>query len=76
MSKYNKLVQKKFKSKHDWAGKVIHGELCKKLKFGHKTKWYMYKLKFVQVKETNKILLDFEIQTGHQISARRPDLET
>ena len=25
--------------------------------------------------ETNKVIWDFEIQTDHQISARRPDLE-
>ena len=27
--------------RHDWVGKVIHKELCKKFKFGHTNKWYM-----------------------------------
>ena len=37
-------------------------------------KWYVHKPKFVLENETNKILCDFEMQTNHQISARRPDL--
>ena len=34
----------------------------------------MHNPESVQEKETRKILRDFEIQTGHPISARRPDL--
>ena len=33
-----KLAQKEYKSIHDWVGKGIHWELCKKLKFHHTTK--------------------------------------
>ena len=40
-SKYNKLVQKEYKTSHDWVGKVILMELCKKLKFDHTNKWYI-----------------------------------
>ena len=29
----SKLLQKEYKSKHYWVGKVIHEELCKRLKF-------------------------------------------
>ena len=29
-----KLVQKEYQTIHDWVGKVIHQELCKKFKFG------------------------------------------
>ena len=32
MSKRNKLVGKQYKNRHDWVGKVIQLELCKKLK--------------------------------------------
>ena len=53
---------------------MIHWELCKKLKFHHTTKWYMHKPESVLENETHKILWDFEIQTDHQIPARRPDL--
>ena len=42
--KCSNLVQKEYKTRHDWVGKVIHRELCKKLKFDHTNKWYMPKL--------------------------------
>ena len=35
---------KKYKIRHDWVGKVIYWELCKRLKFEHTTKWHMQKL--------------------------------
>ena len=54
--------------------KVIDWELCKKLKFDHATKWYMYKPKSVLEDETHKTLCNFEIQMDHQILARKPYL--
>ena len=30
-----KLAQKESKTRHDWVGKVIHWELCKRLKFDY-----------------------------------------
>ena len=38
-----KLAQKEYKNRHDWMRKVIHCELCKKLKFHHTNKWFMHK---------------------------------
>ena len=35
ISECSKLAQKEYKIKHDGVGKVIHWELCKKLKFDH-----------------------------------------
>ena len=43
ISECSKLIQKKYKTTHDWVGKVIYWELCKRLKFDHITKWYMHK---------------------------------
>ena len=43
ISKCRKLAQKEYKARHDWVGKVIHREMCKKCKFDHTNKWYMYK---------------------------------
>ena len=37
------LTQKEYKSRYDWVEKVIHRELCKRLKFDHINKWYMHK---------------------------------
>ena len=41
ISECSKLAQK---TRHDWVGKVIHWEMCKKFKFDHTNKWYMEKL--------------------------------
>ena len=54
--------------------KVIHGELCKKFKFDHTNKWYIHNPTSVLENETQKLLWNFDIQTDHVISARRPDL--
>ena len=36
------ICTEEYKSRHDWAGKVIHWEMCKKFKFNHTNKWYMH----------------------------------
>ena len=41
VSEYSKLAQKKYKSRYDWTGKVIHWELCKRLKFHHTNKGWV-----------------------------------
>ena len=33
-----KMVQKEYKNRHEWVGKVIHLELCKRLNFDYATK--------------------------------------
>ena len=53
--------------------KVIHWELCKKFKFDHKSKWYVHNTESVLKNEMYKPLWDFDIQTDHLISTRRPD---
>ena len=63
-----------YKTRHDWVGKVIHWELCKKFKFDHTNKWYMNNPASVLENDTHKLLWDFNIQTDHLIPARRPDL--
>ena len=34
-SEYSKLAQREYKARHDWVGKLIHWEICKKFKFDH-----------------------------------------
>ena len=70
----NKLAQMKYKIRHDWIGKVIYWELCKRLEFDHTSKWYMHKPKPIQENKTHKILWYFEIQTNHLIQTIRLDL--
>ena len=49
----SKLVQKEYKTKHNWVGKVIHWELCKTIKFDYTNKPYMQNTKSVLVNETH-----------------------
>ena len=74
ISECSKLEQKGYKTRYVWMGKVLHWELCKKLKFDHTHKWYMHNPEYVIENETHKLVWDFEIKTNHQILARRPDL--
>ena len=64
----------KSKTRHDWVGKVIHWEMCKKFKFDHTNKWYMHNPAPVLENDTHELLWDFDIHMDHLISARRPDL--
>ena len=73
ISECSKLAQE-YKTRHDWVGKVIHREMCKKFKFDHTNKWYMPNPAAVLENDTHKLLWDFDIHTGHLISARRPNL--
>ena len=68
------ISAEKYKTRHDWVGKMIYGELCKKFKLNQTNKWYMHNPESVRENETQKFLWDFEIQTDHLISARQPYL--
>ena len=76
ITKCTQLAQKESETRHNWVGKVIHWEMCKKFKLDHTNKWYMYNPAFVLENDTHKLLWDFNIQTDHLISSRRPDLIT
>ena len=39
ISKYCEQVEKCYKTRHQWVGKVIRGSFCTKLKFDQTTKW-------------------------------------
>ena len=74
ISECSKLTQKEYKARHDWVGKLINWKMCKKLKFDHRNKWYMHNPAPVLENNKHKLLWDFDIQTDHLISTRRPDL--
>ena len=61
VSKCNKVAQKKLKTWYDCVGKEIHLELCKRMKFYHAAKWYMYKALSILENKIHKILWNFEI---------------
>ena len=52
----SKVAQKEYKTRHDWVAKVIHWEMCKKLKFDHTNKWYMHNPVSVLENDTYKLL--------------------
>ena len=73
-SECSKLTQKEYKIRYDWVSKLIHWEMCKKVKFDHTNKWYMYIPVPVLENDRHKLLWDFDVHTDHLISARRPDV--
>ena len=74
ISECSKLALKEYNTKLDWMGKVIHWEMCKEFKFHHTNKWNMHNPAVVVENDTHKLLWDFDIQTDHQISTRKPNL--
>ena len=64
ISKCSKFAQKEYKARHDWVGKVIIWEICRKFQFDHTNKWYRH--------NPAPVVSDFNIQTDHLIPARRP----
>ena len=66
----SKLAQKKYKNRCDWVGKVIHWELCKKLKFHHTNKWYVLKPQTdhpIQAWKPNLFLINKKKRTCHLV---------
>ena len=61
ISECSKLAQREYKARHDWVGKVIHWEMCKKFKFDHTNKWYMHNPAPVLENATHKLLWDKRI---------------
>ena len=57
---------------HDWVVKAINWGLFKKFKFDLVNKWYVHNSEPILENESHKLHWDFEIQTDHLISARRP----
>ena len=74
ISECSKLAQKEYKARHDWVDKVIPWEMCKKFKFDHINKLYIYNPAAVLENDTHKLLWDFNIRTAHLIPVWRPDL--
>ena len=74
ISECSKLAQKEYKTKRDWVGKLIHWDMCKKLRFDSTNKRYMHNPASVLENDTHKLRWDFSIQTDYLISAIRPDI--
>ena len=68
-----KLAQKEYKNRHDWAGKVIHWEMCKKLKFDHTNRCYMHNTAAVLENDTYN---SYESLTYKRITKSWPEDQT
>ena len=53
---------------------MIDWEFCKKFRFVPTNEWFMHNPASVLENNTHNLLLDFDIQTDHLISARQSDL--
>ena len=73
ISECGKRVQKDYKTRLNWMGKVIHLEWCKRLKCDHTYKSHMQNQNPSKNMRHRKFSLYFKIQTDHLISTRRPD---
>ena len=71
ISKYSKLEQKEYKTRHNWVGKVINWELWKKLKFVIRTSVLCTTRNPSQRMRRTNFLRIFIYK---RISSRRPDL--
>ena len=70
ISECTKLTQKEYKTRHDWVGKVIHWEMCKKFKFDHTNKWYMLNWASVLENVTHKLLWVFDIHRSSNLDQK------
>ena len=73
ISECSKLAQKEYKTRRNWVGKVIHWEICNRIRFDRNNQCYMHNPAPVLENDTHKNLWDFNIQTDHLITARRLD---
>ena len=72
VSECPKLTQKEYTRKHVWIGRCIHRELCGANGIHFNSKWYEHQTEAVIENDSCKILRDFNVQTDHFITARRP----
>ena len=74
ISECSKMAQREYKRRHDWVGRRVHWDVCKKYGIVVNDKWYQYEPGSVIENDKCKILWDFTVQTDHIIQARRPDM--
>ena len=67
------LAQREYKRKHDWVGRKIHWEVCRKMVFDVNEKWYKHEPE--KVVENDSWKMDYGIlQYKLIMSLRQEDL--
>ena len=74
ISECSKMAQREYKHRHDWVGRRIHWDICRKFGIQASGKWYNHEQENAVENDTCKVLRGFTIQTDHVIEARRSDL--
>ena len=74
ISECSKMAQREYKRRHDWVGRRVHWDVCKKYGIVVNDKWCQHEPGSVIENDKCKILWDFTVQTDHIIQARRPDM--
>ena len=74
ISECSKMAQREYKRRHDWVGRRVHWDVCKKYGIEVNDKWYQHEPGPVIENDRCKILWNFVVQTDHFIQARRPDM--
>ena len=74
MSGCAKLAQAEYKRRHDNVARVVHWNLTGKCGFQRGDRWFEYVPESVLENDNYKLMWDYNIQTDHDIKARRPDL--
>ena len=69
-----KLAQAEYKRKHDNVARAVHWDLAGKCGFQRDDRWFEHVPDSVLENDNYKLMWDCNIQTDHDIKARRPDL--
>ena len=70
----SKLAGTEYKRRHDNVARIIHRALCVKYGFSTAERWYEHNPEKVLGSREVKILWDFNVQTDHEVEARKPDI--
>ena len=74
VSECGKLVPRKYKRRHDSAGRYVHWQFCEKLGFNRARLWCEHEPESLVENENVKILWDFTKQCDCIIKVREPDI--
>ena len=69
-----KLAQAEYKRSHDNVARTVHWDLTRKCGFQRGDRWFEHVPESVLENDNYKLMWDCNIQTDHDIKARRPDM--
>ena len=75
ISECGKLAQKEYKARHDWVGKVVHWEMCKKLNLQTDHLILARRPDLIIVNQKKRIckIVDFAVPADHRINLKESE---